>query len=510
MQMLCCPRSSNSGILSRSQKRTAQKRIIVKVVLEAFLLAGVLGLMLADRVLAQSNVTLYNFTSIPSPPGPFTNIDGAEPFAGLTESEGTLFGTAHIGGSSGNGTVFRIGIQGASFTNLHSFAGYPNDGGVPLGSLFLSDGILYGTAYGGGSLSNGTVFAVSTDGSGFTNLYEFTGSSDGASPSAGVIAQGSTLYGAAALGGSSGNGTLFKLNTDGSGFNVVHTFAAGSGTFPIVSNNEGAFPVGLILSGNTLYGTTQGGGTGGNGTVFRVNTDGSGFSVVHDFTPGSGPAAVVTNSDGAHPVAPVILSSNTLYGTTFWGGAGGYGTVFRVNDDGTQFKNLHSFTAPSSPGPATNYDGNSPNGGLVISANTLYGTTRFGGPWGDGTIFQLNTDGSGFGILDNFGSNGGRPVGSLILSSNILYGTTAIGGSWDSGTVFSLSLAPPKLTISLSGSSVILTWPANAARFALQSTTNLISQATWTPVFPLPVVVNGQNTVTNEISGTEQFYRLSQ
>jgi uncharacterized repeat protein (TIGR03803 family) len=100
----------------------------------------------------------------------------------------------------------------------------------------------------------------------------------------------------------------------------------------------------------------------------------------------------------------------------------------------------------------------------------------------------------------------------LILSGNTLYGTAWIGGSSGYGTVFSLSLpiAPPQLTIIPSGANVILTWPTNAAGFTLQSTTNLGSSAVWTTNSPAPAVVNGQNTVTNPISGAQQFYRLSQ
>jgi uncharacterized repeat protein (TIGR03803 family) len=100
----------------------------------------------------------------------------------------------------------------------------------------------------------------------------------------------------------------------------------------------------------------------------------------------------------------------------------------------------------------------------------------------------------------------------LILSSNTLYGTTLGIGSSGSGTVFSLSLpiAPPQLTLAPAGPNVILTWPTNATGFNLQSTTYLGSSAVWTTNSSVPVVINGQNTVTNPISGRQQFYRLIQ
>jgi hypothetical protein len=106
-------------------------------------------------------------------------------------------------------------------------------------------------------------------------------------------------------------------------------------------------------------------------------------------------------------------------------------------------------------------------------------------------------------------SDGASPLAGLVLSGNTLYGTAVGGGSSARGTIFSLFILPP-LTIIRHGANVILTWPTNATGFTLQSTTNLVSSPVWATVSPAPVVVNGQFTVTNAISGTQQFYRLSQ
>jgi uncharacterized repeat protein (TIGR03803 family) len=158
---------------------------------------------------------------------------------------------------------------------------------------------------------------------------------------------------------------------------------------------------------------------------------------------------------------------------------------------------------------------------LILSGNTLYGTASGGGNSGNGTVFALNTDGSGFTNLHSFTADSGspsyingdgwEPEGGLILSGNTLYGTASGGGISGNGTVFSLSLSPPppQLAITLSGANVILTWPTNTVGFSLQSTTNLVSPAVWTAVPPAPVVVSGQNTVTNPASGPRQFYRLN-
>jgi len=161
----------------------------------------------------------------------------------------------------------------------------------------------------------------------------------------------------------------------------------------------------------------------------------------------------------------------------------------------------------------TNSDGINPQGGLIISGNTLYGTASAGGEGGSGTVFSLNTDGTGFTTLYSFtpapygqpNSDGANPYGSLVLSNYTIYGTTTTAGNSGNGTVFSLSFLP-KLTITLSGTNAILSWPANFAGFdysgfTLQSTTNLN-----TPVW---INVSGQNSVTNPISGKQIFYRLS-
>jgi uncharacterized repeat protein (TIGR03803 family) len=107
-------------------------------------------------------------------------------------------------------------------------------------------------------------------------------------------------------------------------------------------------------------------------------------------------------------------------------------------------------------------------------------------------------------------SDGANPFGGLILSSNILYGTATFGGNNGDGTVFSLLLAGPRLSIAHSGTNVILTWPTNATSSTLEFATNLVSPTVWNTNLPAPVSLNGQFAVTNPISGTQKFYRLSQ
>lgn len=312
--------------------------------------------------------------------GVYTNSDGAGPSAGLLLSGNMLYGTARVGGSSGQGTVFRINPDGTGFTNLHNFSAF-SDGAGPQAGLILSSNTLYGTAMLGGSAGQGTVFRVNTDGTGFTNLHNFSAfanffytNSDGANPTCELNLSGNMLYGTAAYGGSSSHGTVFRVNTDGTGFTTLHSFTGGS---------DGDGPrAGLILSGDTLYGTAMFGGSSGQGTVFRLNTDGASFTNLHDFTALSGPSPS-TNGDGANPNAGLILSGDTLYGTAQYGGSSGIGTVFAVNTDAAGFTTLHSFAGYPS-------DGYLPEAGLVLLGNTLYGTTAYGGSSENGTVFSLS------------------------------------------------------------------------------------------------------------------------
>ena len=264
------------------------------------------------------------------------------------------------------------------------------DGEFPQGGLMLSGNLLYGTTEGGGTNGSGTIFAVSTDGMTFTNVHNFSSSTnDGTGPLAGLMQAGNTLYGEADGGGTAGNGAVFAVNTDGTSYTNLHSFtartgfAAGYGT-----NSDGASPWdGMILSGGKLYGTTQVGGTNGAGTIFAMNTNGTGFTTLFNFTATSGTGGIGygVNPDGFFPRGKLLLSGNTLYGTTLAGGTNGYGSIFAVNTDGTGFTSLHAFTAlDKSTFPYTNSDGVAPQSGLIVAGGTLYGTTSGRRPAGAG------------------------------------------------------------------------------------------------------------------------------
>jgi uncharacterized repeat protein (TIGR03803 family) len=158
------------------------------------------------------------------------------------------------------------------------------------------------------------IYKTGTDGSDFTILRSFTFSpADGNTPFGSVIVSGTTIYGMTSIGGSSENGVIFKMGIDGSGFTILHSFAAGPG--------DGRDPLGdLLLSGSTLFGATYRGGSADDGTLFSIGIDGSGYDVMHSFTGGP--------NDGANPASDLLLIGSTFYGTTVFGGSSNDGTIF--------------------------------------------------------------------------------------------------------------------------------------------------------------------------------------
>jgi uncharacterized repeat protein (TIGR03803 family) len=211
------------------------------------------------------------------------------------------------------------------------------------------------------------------------------------------------------------------------------------------------------------------------------------------------------------------------------GGSGNSGTVFSLNTNGTGFTTLYSFAASpgyNAQGSYTNSDGSFPNANLLLSGNTLYGTTGSGGGSGSGTVFQINTNGTGFTTLYYFtslstnyiyggtNSDGALPEGSLILSGNTLYGTAAYGGSSGNGTIFSINLAlnikPNGLAASqLSGGMAQLTYLGiPGSKFALDWAHGFNAPIIWTPLATNTTTPDGYVSFTNTPSGSNDFYRI--
>jgi uncharacterized repeat protein (TIGR03803 family) len=251
------------------------------------------------------------FTSLYS----FTNgIDGANPYAGLTQgTNGAFYGTTINGGSNNNGTIFEITPAG-TLTSLYSFTNGV-DGSQPRAALTMAiDGDFYGTTYGGGSNHNGILFRITPAGL-LTPLHPFLGGLDGANPTGQLLASThSVLYGTTSAGGTNGDGTVFSITLDGN-FSVLYAFTGGI---------DGANPAaGLALgSDGNFYGTTYAGGPEGNGGIFKITPQGA-LTSLYLFSGGN---------DGSASSAMLVQGiDGDFYGTTQLGGAKGFGVVFKAN-----------------------------------------------------------------------------------------------------------------------------------------------------------------------------------
>ena len=260
---------------------------------------------------------------------------------------------------------------GAVLTTLYSLQAISlYDGADPYAGLVQGkDGNLYGTTPVGGGVGYGTVFKISTSGA-YTNLYSFTDANDGWLPLAQLV-QGNDgyLYGTTAGGGTNNDGTVFKISTNGSLISL-HSF---------VGTNDGLNPqAGLVQGDGYFYGTAPGGGTNNSGTVFKITANGA-LTSLHSFT---------GTNDGATPTAALVQGSDGyLYGMTVYGGKYGYGTVFKISTTGA-LTNLHSFTGPGNNDPNPYGDG-----GLVQGSDGyLYGTKAHEGNFG--TVFKISTNGA--------------------------------------------------------------------------------------------------------------------
>jgi uncharacterized repeat protein (TIGR03803 family) len=314
--------------------------------------------------------TIYSFSPT-SPSSGGANKDGAAPYAGLAQSSiGWLYGVTTAGGAAADGTIFTK-IPAGGFKTLHSFMGL--DGSDPVADLTVSrTGTLYGVTKAGGLNGSGTIFMITPQGN-FTSLYAFTAldsqrhNADGAFPIGAVVldAQGN-VYGTTSMGGSNGDGTIFKLSRKGT-LTTLYTFTGG---------NDGMTPQGALLlaADGNLYGTTTSGGAFGGGTAFQVTTAGA-LTTIHAF-------GEPFSNDGAAPIAGLVQAADqTFYGTTLLGGEWGAGTLFHLAADGNELVLFHFDSYPL--------------GGVVFGSDgSLYGTTPQRGTYNVGMVYRITTNGT--------------------------------------------------------------------------------------------------------------------
>jgi uncharacterized repeat protein (TIGR03803 family) len=409
-------------------------------------------LILANGVWAASKEkVLFSFTG---------GNDGGDPAAGLIfDKAGNAYGTTVFGGTgaactgthSGCGTVFKLtrNAQGKwKETVIYNFqAG--TDGKNPYGGVTMdSKGNLFGATAAGGAIGGcsngdgcGTIFELKHSGNTWSEsvVYSFTGGADGAGPGGGVVFdKKGRLYGTTPDGGKpngcfgQGCGVVYQLApTKGGGWRqkTIHTFTGGS---------DGATgSLGLLhldKSGN-IYGVAELGGdkTCGCGTIFKLSATSTGrwkFSRLYAFT---------GTPDGYSSYGGLIAdAAGSLYGTTYYGGANGQGSVFQLTRGSNgKWTNtiLYSFQGST--------DGGNPTSTLIFDANgNLYGTATAGGANGDGVVFKLTHGFGGFtaSVVHDFGPSpdGSIPYYGLVRHAGKLYSTTSIGGSGGQGVVFEI------------------------------------------------------------------------
>jgi uncharacterized repeat protein (TIGR03803 family) len=306
--------------------------------------------------------TLHMFAGFPT--------DGDSPQAGLVQgSDGNFYGTAVGGGTNFNGTVFRISPSGV-YTNLHIFAGFPNDGSEPASVLVLgNDGNFYGTTSEGGTNNHGIIFRIGLNGT-YSNLHTFAGFPSGAGqPEAGLtLGSDGNFYGTTVTGGTNNFGAVFRIGPTFTGTEtVLHSFTY---------SPDGSNPYGALVQGSdgNFYGATAAGGTSTNGMVYRISPTGA-YTNLHNF---AGPPG-----DGADSFARLVQGSDGhFYGTTSDGGTNNVGTIFRIGLNGG-YTNLHIFVGSPT-------DGVNPSAGMVQAIDgSFYGTTFYGGLNHSGTVFKL-------------------------------------------------------------------------------------------------------------------------
>lgn len=328
--------------------------------------------------------------------------DGAHPRSSLiVGTDGSLYGTASEGGSAGWGTIFRMtpdGSGGFSFKVLHTFC---TKSGCPDGARPAYQGLTYQGAASGA-------------------LY------DGTSP----------LYGTTVNGGTQSQGAAFELTPGATKWThkVIHNFCSRT---LCADGGQSYAPLTMDAMGH-LYGVTTVGGSANHGTVFELSKTATKWkhTVLHDFCEAGGFCA-----DGDAAEAQLTLDGHgDLIGTTYFGGAHAKGSVFKVTPSGAHstFTTLYSFCAT-----AGCPDGQNPQGAITLAGGRLIGTTYGGGSGNKGTVFKLaGANYATFTSLHSFGTTakaGAYPTAGVVLDSDgNLFGTTVTGGANDLGLAFQI------------------------------------------------------------------------
>jgi uncharacterized repeat protein (TIGR03803 family) len=366
----------------------------------------------------------------------FDGTDGLEPQALVLATDGNLYGTTFDGGANASGTVFKITASG-SLTTLYNFCSLSQcaDGRNAVGVVQGTDGNFYGTTYTGGVGGGGTVFRI-TPGGTLTTLHSFcsqSGCLGGHDPVLGLIqATNGDFYGTTSLGGDNDCfnglccGTVFRITPAGK-LKTVYILRSQGKCTSLQS------PFLMQAASGDFYGTRYPGGAHNRGTLFRMTPSGT-LTTLYSF------CSLTACLDGSAPYGGLVQATNgDFYGVTKLAGANHQGTVFRMTPSGT-LKTLYNF-CPQTGCP----DGSSANALVQATDGNFYGTTYAGGAGGEGTVFRITPGGTLttlYSFCSQTGCRDGASVETPIVqdTNGTFYGTAAFGGAHNDGTVFSLSV----------------------------------------------------------------------
>jgi uncharacterized repeat protein (TIGR03803 family) len=423
-------------------------------------------------------------------------------------TDGNFYGTCFGGGNNGNSTGTFIKVTPAgTLTVLHFFDGSTvsvnPDGCYPVGvPLQASDGNFYGTAQSCGEDSHGLIasgmaYKITPAGV-FTALHGFDGgATDGAQPT-GTLIQGSdgNLWGTTNQGGQTGSGTIFKMTLAGA-VTVLYQFS-GCGTGTIGCNPYAGLVQGT--DGN-YYGVAEGGGTNGQGIVFRVAPSGV-LTVLHNFNE--------TVDNGGYPRLPLTLGTDgNFYGvaTGCAGGGCSAADIFKITSKGV-FTDLYDF--PN----AHNNNNSLPYSPLLLGTNgTFYSTTEMDGTSGTGssntgTFFSLADGQKAFIVLQESSGKVGSKIGILgqgfSAASVVKFNGVTVTAVTRTGTTFLTATVPAGATDGF----VTVTTGATT----LTSSKKFVVHNSWATGAPMPVaavaacsaVLNGQIYVVGGYNGSAQ------
>ena len=286
-----------------------------------------------------------------------------------------FYGTIMYGGTGKLGIIFKIKTDGTGFSLLHTFWGGNYDGYYPIGKLVYSNSVLYGMTLFGATNSQGTIFKINIDGSSYKilHLFKYDGI-DRRCPSNSLMLSDSLLYGITSEWLSSDDalvdgGIEFRMKIDGTDFKYLRSIQQVK-WYSYCSSS-------ISKSDSVLYCVTSGYDDNGKnvnkGVLYKLNPDGTGYKALHDFNK--------IKNDGVYPTGELSQSQDFIYGITQLGGSfQGIGSIYRVQKDGSRYEKLRSFQGKP-------YDGNQPQNGLVIYKGSVYGTTMWGGKNDVGILF---------------------------------------------------------------------------------------------------------------------------